>query len=231
MKSEDAINVKNGHILMDHCLISGAASDAFDLDFCKGEIRNSNFRDIGGDGVDFSGSYVTVSGCRFENVGDKGISVGENSHPILINNLFNHCNLGFSSKDLSDTKVAFCTFVNNNLAIEAKRKKPFFGGATGTVVSCVFSGNKKLLSEDYFSKDGIVVRNSLADTAMDWPACKTLTLRFVAPAQNNYLLEPGTLAGEVFETTRPEWANLNANAQALRLPGIFTNSASLGEGH
>lgn len=229
MYSEDAINIKNGHVFMNECLISHTAHDAFDFDFCTGEVRNSHFSNTGfnGDALDFSGSYVTVSGCRFENIGDKGCSVGENSHPILINNLYYRCNIGFSSKDLSSAKVAFCTFVENNLAMEAKRKKPFFGGATGNVVNCVFFGNKKMLSDDYFSKGGLEVRQSVFDTQVEWPTCKTAEIRFMAPEQGNYLLEPNTLASDGLEVTLPEWANLNTNGHTPKLPGIFSNPVRL----
>ncbi|MGH7493839.1 MAG: CotH kinase family protein [bacterium] len=227
MKSEDGLNVKNGHVYMKNCLISGTDSDAFDLDFCTGEIVDSHFSNTGGDGVDFSGSYVTVSGCRFENIGDKGTSVGENSHPILLNNLYAGCNIGVSCKDLSSPKIAFCTFINNNLAIEAKRKKSFFGGATGNFENCVFSGNKKLLDEDYFSEGGVVVRHSLVDEPVDWPTCKTAELQFVSPEQNNYLLEPNAPANDGFEVSLPDWANLNHNGHTPKLPGIFLDPVRL----
>jgi len=227
MKSEDGLNVKNGHVFMKNCLISGTDSDAFDLDFCTGEITDSHFSNTGGDGVDFSGSYVTVRNCRFENIGDKGTSVGENSHPILLNNVYIGCNIGVSCKDLSSPKIAFCTFIGNNLGIEAKRKKEFFGGGSGNFVSCVFYQNKKLFDEDYFSQNQIVVRNSLFDVPMEWPTCKTMELRFIDPEKNNYLLEPNAFASNGFEVTVPEWANLNNNGHAPKLPGIFSDPARL----
>ncbi len=233
MQSEDGVNIKNGRVLIADCLISGTDSDALDLDFCKGEVRNSRFNNIGGDGVDLSGSCVTVSGCRFENIGDKGTSVGENSHPIMINNLYAGCTIGVSCKDLSNPKIAFCTFVGNKLAIEAKRKKAFFGGGSGTFISCVFSRNQTLCQEDYFSKGQIVVRYSLVDVPVDWPTCKTAEVRFAAPGQNNYLLEPSTVAGNGIEIFLPEWANLNHNGHAPSRPagpGIFANPVSL-NGH
>jgi hypothetical protein len=223
MQSEDGVNIKNGHIVMKNCLISGVDSDAIDLDFCTGEVRDSHFSNTGGDGVDLSGSYVTVRGCRFENIGDKGTSVGENSHPILINNLYIGCNIGVSCKDLSNPKIANCTFINNKMAIEAKRKKPFFGGGSGEFVNCVFFENGTLLQEDYFSEGQVKVRHSLVDVPVDWPTCKTTEIRFVAPEQGNYILEPATVAGNGFEVSLPDWANLNVNGHSPRLPGIFTN--------
>jgi|GEM_PF-3488178 len=231
MMSEDGVNLKNGRIFMKNCLISGTDSDAIDLDFCTGEVLDSHFSNTGGDGVDFSGSYVTVSGCRFENIGDKGTSVGENSHPILINNLYIGCNIGVSCKDLSSPKIAFCTFIGNKLAIEAKRKKPFFGGGAGQFINCVFADNGALVQEDYFSKNQVTVRHSLVDATTNWPTCQTAEMRFIAPEQNNYLLEPNKLASNGFEVSLPEWASLNHNGHTPRLPGIFTNPVSLLNGH
>ncbi len=227
MMSEDGINLKNGRISMKNCLITGVDSDAFDMDFCTGEVLDTHFSNTGGDGADLSGSYVTISGCRFENIGDKGTSVGENSHPILINNLYIGCNIGVSCKDLSSPKIAFSTFIGNKLAIEAKRKKPFFGGGSGQFVSCVFADNGTLLEEDYFSKNQVSVRHSLVDAATNWPTCQTAEMRFVAPEQHNYLLEPSTLANNGFQVSLPEWMNLNGNGHTPRLPGIFTNPVSL----
>lgn len=227
MKSEDGLNVKNGHVFMKNCLIAGTDSDAFDLDFCTGEITDSHFSNTGGDGVDFSGSYVTVRNCRFENIGDKGTSVGENSHPTLLNNLYYHCNIGVSCKDLSNPKIAFCTFIGNNLGIEAKRKKEFFGGGAGTFVSCVFYQNKAMLSEDYFSKNQIAVRNSLLDVPTEWPTCKMAEMLFVAPDQNNYVLDPRTLADDGFEVTLPDWAGVEGNGHAPKLPGIYSDPVRL----
>jgi hypothetical protein len=227
MKSEDGLNIKNGHVFMKNCLIANTDSDAFDLDFCTGEITDSHFSNTGGDGVDFSGSYVTVRNCRFENIGDKGTSVGENSHPILLNNLYVGCNIGVSCKDLSSPKIAFCTFIGNNLAIEAKRKKEFFGGGSGNFASCVFYQNKKMLDEDYFSRNQVAVNNSLLDVPMEWASCKTMELHFIAPEKNNYLLNPNALASNGFEVTVPEWANLNNNGHAPKLPGIFSDPVRL----
>jgi hypothetical protein len=233
MMSEDGINLKNGRIFMKNCLITGVDSDAFDMDFCSGEVLDSHFSNTGGDGVDLSGSCVTVSGCRFENIGDKGTSAGENSHPALINNLYIGCNIGVSCKDLSNPKAAFCTFIGNKLAIEAKRKKAFFGSGSGQFVSCVFYENGELLQEDYFSKNQVVVRHSLVDAATNWPTCQTAEMRFFAPAQHNYLLAPNALASNGFQAPLPEWVNLNGNGHAPFRPagpGIFTNPVSL-NGH
>jgi hypothetical protein len=87
-----------------------------------------------------------------------------------------------------------------------------------------------LLEEDYFSRDGVEVRNSLVDVPVNWPACKTTEVRFVAPDQNNYLLEPKVLASGGFDVSLPEWAHLSDNGHTpsrLAGPGIFSNPVRL----
>ncbi len=224
MQSEDGVNIKNGHLLMTNSLIARTASDAIDIDFGTGEVRDSKFMNTGGDGVDFSGSRVVVSGCRFEDIGDKGTSVGEDSHPILVNNLYLRCNIGVSCKDLSNPKIAYCTFVDNKLAIEAKRKKPFFGGGSGEFVNCVFSGNAALLTEDYFSKDKIKVSHSVLDVRVNWPACKTTAVRFIDRWAGNYTLDATAVASNGFETLQPAWLAGGMNGSEHRLPGVFMSS-------
>ena len=46
-------------------------------------MNNNNFVNIGNDAIDFSGSNSEISFISFDNIGDKGISVGENSFIIM----------------------------------------------------------------------------------------------------------------------------------------------------
>jgi hypothetical protein len=134
------------------------------------------------------------------------------------------CNIGVSCKDLSNPKIAYCTFVDNQLAIEAKRKKPFFGGGSGEFVNCVFSGNAALLTEDYFSKDKIKVSHSVTDVRVNWPACKTTAVRFVDRWAGNYSLDASAVASNGFETSHPAWLTSGVNGSIHKLPGIFSSS-------
>ncbi len=221
MKSEDSLNLKNGRILMKNCLIANSASDAFDNDFTTGEIRDSEFINIKGDGVDLSGSTVTIVGNHFENVGDKGVSVGEDSHPTIVDNLFKACQIGVSSKDLSYTKLAYSTFVNNVLAIEAKRKKPMFGPGSGEFVNSVFYGNKTLLEEDYFSRGLIKLQNSLVDNPADCRSCQSANILFRSPETGDYRLAPGIVLGN-FVPAQAEWAKFDGMGDSPQQPGIFS---------
>jgi parallel beta-helix repeat protein len=228
MRSEDGINLKRGHIVMRDCLVAGGASDGMDLDFTTGEVRDSVFINNKGDGVDLSGSRVMLVGNRFENTGDKGISVGEDSHPIIINNLIRGNQIGISTKDSSSARVAYSTFVDNGLAIEAKRKKPMFGPGRAEFVNNVFSGNKVLLQEDYFSRGQISQQSSLLDRAgPSCSTCQTTEIRFLSSERGDYRLAPAALEGHGFVPASASWAGDEFNGLRPQQPGIFAALPSL----
>jgi spore coat protein H len=214
VQSEDAINVKNGRVLMQNCVVQHTASDALDIDVGTGEVRGNRFFDIGGDAMDISYSHLTLRDNVVEQAHDKGISVGEHSEPIVLNNLILGCKIGISCKDLSVARVAHCTFVRNRCAIEAKRKKPFFGGGSGEFINCVFAENDSLHREDYFSQGQVRFDHVAADAGLPG---REAVLAFVAPASGDWRLNPaGAHALEVGPVT---WAALEPHPA---LPGIFT---------
>jgi hypothetical protein len=224
MQSEDGVNLKNGRIRMRDCLIAGGASDGMDLDFVTGEVRDSVFLANAGDGLDLSGSRLVVAGNRFEGMGDKGISVGEDSEPIVVNNLIRGNGIGLSTKDLSFARVAWSTFVDNGLAVEAKRKKPMFGGAGGEFVNNVYAGNRKLLSEDWFSQGRVEMRSSLFDAdALACEGCRAGSVRFASDESGDFrLVSVGGGGDGVTPVSRP-WARVEdeINGHVPATPGLF----------
>ena len=112
-QSEDALNITRSKFELKNVTIKNTASDGFDSDFSSGIMENSRFENIGsqsgGDGVDVSGSEVTLTNTYFKNISDKGISVGERSN-LKANNIdLKKANIGAASKDgsllfISDSK-------------------------------------------------------------------------------------------------------------------------------
>jgi hypothetical protein len=82
-QSEDALNIVRSKFELDSVTIKDAVSDAFDSDFSTGVVRGGVYENIGhaggGDGIDVSGSEITVTGTVFKNISDKALSVGEQS--------------------------------------------------------------------------------------------------------------------------------------------------------
>jgi hypothetical protein len=227
MQSEDGVNLKNGRISMSNCVIADGASDGMDLDFVTGEVRDSAFLGNRGDGLDISGSQVLVVGNRFERMGDKGISVGENSQPIIVNNLLRANTIGISTKDLSFARVAYSTFVDNTLAIEAKRKKPFFGGGGGEFLNNVFTGNEELLTQDSFSAGKVVLGSSLVDVAAaSCSDCETGPARFISLERGDYRLAPAGVDGDGFQAAQIAWSGIGERFALPAQPGIFPTGGS-----
>lgn len=132
--SEDAFNAINSILDISNLTITEALSDAFDCDFCTGEIKDSHFNDIGyrsgGDGIDVSGSQIYISNVTFKGIRDKAISGGERSRLDVKNATFEEVNFGIVAKD--DTTITaqgvHARLVKHN-ALMSYSKKPIFGGA------------------------------------------------------------------------------------------------------
>lgn len=135
-RSEDAINIVRSKFELDSVSIENTASDAFDSDFSNGVVRGGMYENIGqasggGDGIDVSGSDVTVTGTVFKNISDKALSVGEKSIMIANNISIDQVGVGAVSKDgshltLTDAKISFAQIAGLMTYI----KKPEYGAGT-----------------------------------------------------------------------------------------------------
>lgn len=130
-QTEDALNVIHGLFTMRDSLFASTFADALDADFSQGEITRCAFQDIGGDAVDVSGTTAAISDTSMARIGDKGISVGENSN-VTINNLsIEGAGIGVASKDLSKVTVSQSSIRGTRFAaLAAYIKKPVYGPAS-----------------------------------------------------------------------------------------------------
>ncbi|MCB0669179.1 MAG: CotH kinase family protein [Saprospiraceae bacterium] len=127
--AEDALNIVRSRFEMTECVFENTAFDAFDSDFSEGTLRHCNFVNAGNDAIDFSGSECSVSDCTLKMIGDKGISVGENSKVKVHSLMINDANIGLASKDLSILEVDYVSFERVNTCFTAYQKKATFGPA------------------------------------------------------------------------------------------------------
>jgi len=127
---EDALNIIRSDFFVDHSFFFGIYSDAFDSDFCTGELVNSTFDKIGNDAIDFSTSQIDIADCTIVNANDKGISGGEQSTLNVTDCVVRNCNIGVASKDLSEVNLQRVEISNSNYGLVALKKKPEYGGAT-----------------------------------------------------------------------------------------------------
>ena len=127
VKSEDAINIVESIFSLSYVSISDTVSDGIDSDFSNGNIIHSNFLNICGDAMDFSGSDVLINQTKARNVKDKSVSAGEKSILNIKNCEFNDIGVGVASKDGSSVIVHNTKISNYKLyAAMSYRKKDFY---------------------------------------------------------------------------------------------------------
>ena len=80
--SEDALNIVRSNFNIKSIKFIDISADAFDGDFCIGELNGAEFSQIGNDALDFSGSSIHISNVHIKGVFDKGVSAGERSRIV-----------------------------------------------------------------------------------------------------------------------------------------------------
>jgi hypothetical protein len=160
MHCEDALNIVRADFTIINSTIRGTAFDGFDSDFSEGVIRDSLFELTGNDAVDVSGTSLVLENVEFLKIGDKSISVGEDSTLNARGIVINGSSSGVASKDLSAAVVSDSSFRNiTNSALITYIKKSEYGSASIDCNGCSFS-NIGFLSTNqngsHISLDGVV---------------------------------------------------------------------------
>jgi hypothetical protein len=149
--SDDLFNAKHATVEMRDCSFQNAFMDAIDLDICDGLLERVEVLKAGNDGLDLMTSAPVIRDCRMVDCDDKGISVGENSAPVIERCEFHRTTIGIASKDDSFPIVRHSRFVDCPTGVALYRKNTrYFGAGGGRFVGNVFSGcrNVLLVEED-----------------------------------------------------------------------------------
>jgi hypothetical protein len=207
-KADDSLNIKHARFSIRGSRIEKNLSDGFDGDWVTGVINHSSITSNGGDGIDFSGSHVLVQNSLLRDMGDKGVSAGENSRVVIFNSLIRSSKVGIASKDLSDVSVYASAFVGNKTALSLYRKKPIFGGGKADVTASLFLNNTNTIDVDTESFA------SLAHNAVDTPLTNkkvkktNLTIGSLGNAVNDFgnrgVLLKGTASPTVVGSFQPK---------------------------
>lgn len=129
-RAEDALNIIRAEFEIADSEFADTASDAFDGDFTTGVVERSIFRNVAADGIDISGSDLTVRDVRFYNLGDKALSVGEASRMTAADIFVDTADFALASKDASYLEATRVTARNIEIAaLAAYIKKPAYGPA------------------------------------------------------------------------------------------------------
>ncbi|MCP4154506.1 MAG: hypothetical protein GY757_42670, partial [bacterium] len=129
-RCEDALNVVSTHFELVGCKFDSIFSDALDSDFCKGKIMECVFTGCGNDAVDVSGSIIEAGDLFIDGVGDKGLSIGENSEMTALRISIKNAELAVTAKDSSKLVINRSKIEQCKIGLTAYRKKPEFNGAS-----------------------------------------------------------------------------------------------------
>ena len=124
---EDALNIIRSDFTLSNSSFDFIYGDAFDADYCTGEVLSTTFSNIGNDAMDFSGSEITIRDSEVNMAEDKGISGGEDSKVYVFNTNIQRTNIGLASKDLSVVEVTDSKVETCNYGIVLLQKKPEYG--------------------------------------------------------------------------------------------------------
>ncbi len=141
---DDMVHVVYSDVKIERCVFNRAFSDALDIDISTATIVDSRFIDSGNDAIDLMTSIVSVADSILQGNGDKGISVGEDSHLFAVNNKLKDNKIAIQAKDASVALLFNQTFQNNQTALHTYKKNWRYGsGGTILAAKSVFESNQK----------------------------------------------------------------------------------------
>lgn len=167
-RCEDALNVVGAAMTMAGTTIAGATSDLFDGDFVTGTIEDCEFADSVGDGVDVSGSRLEVRRCRFRAVGDKALSVGEDTRLRAVDIAVESASIGVAAKDRSEVEIeGLRVGAVAHFGLAAYVKKAEYGPARITARAVELPADVRHLCQtgSTIDLDGAVLPSAPADVA------------------------------------------------------------------
>lgn len=164
-EAEDMLNIVHSAFSILKTRFVNARSDGLDIDFSNGHISESSFQNIGGDGFDTSGSEVTGDYLEFKNIGDKAISVGEESRVLLSNANVRDAHIGAAVKDGSYLEIQdFHSDRSSRYSAMAFNKKDFYGAARLRLINPILPEDSVVNQE---GNQVLIDGHSLSEKSLD----------------------------------------------------------------
>ncbi len=132
-QTEDALNLVRCKVSISNCEFENIYSDALDLDFCTGRVDDCQFTQVNNDALDISGSTIHFENITADQIGDKGISVGERSSATAKIVTISNANIALVAKDDSKFTVESAKLSNNSMNGAVFMKKTEYGAAEMTL--------------------------------------------------------------------------------------------------
>lgn len=166
---DDLVHVVYSNVVFDRVELLGARADGLDCDISTVVIRNSRFVNCGNDAIDLMTARTLVHDCRFELIGDKGISIGEGSRVLALRSVFTNCDKALEAKDGSVAHVANCEIRRCRGATNAYRKNwRYDSGGRLVIHKSVVVDNGALATADRWSITDIVDCQTTGELAAEF---------------------------------------------------------------
>ena len=124
---DDSFRAAKSGVDLIACDFIDAAGDAVDYDLSTGRIAQCRFVRAGNDAIDLMSSDLVLEHNLIEGAGDKGISIGERSHPVLFNNRIADAAIGIEVKDGSRPVILRCSVFGREIGVHAYAKNWRYG--------------------------------------------------------------------------------------------------------
>ena len=131
--SDDGLNIKFSNVEIIDSEFFNNTADQIDIDYSQGRVINNKFyfnklsdKEFITDGLDTSGSMMVIKRNIFSNMSDKGISIGESSKAIIIENNFYENNNAIAVKDNSNVCINSNSYEENYYDLNAYIKKKMY---------------------------------------------------------------------------------------------------------
>ena len=146
-QAEDAIKVIQSSFEVRHSQVSGAmagaldrGADAFDGESVEGVIESSQFVNVSGDAIDLSDAYVQIQDVSLENIGDKGLSIGQGSEVEATDIQAINLDVAAASLDQSQLRLNRISIENaSEVGLTAYQKRLHWGPANILATQAQFS--------------------------------------------------------------------------------------------
>lgn len=123
---DDYLNFYNSSFKCKNVKIKDSYADAIDSDFSNGVMIDINMQEVGNDGLDCSGSVLSLFNCSFDRVLDKAVSAGESSELELENTSIKNSELAITVKDGSSLNYRNLSLRDNRIDYAVFFKKDFY---------------------------------------------------------------------------------------------------------
>jgi parallel beta-helix repeat protein len=176
---DDSVNFKYSKGQIIYSYFGDNNGDALDLDESSevpvtnntfinngyGLLPNGAVNNNGGDAIDVSFNHSKIEGNVVRGCGDKGISIGENSTPVVANNIVIGCVYGIAVKDGSRAILENNILLSNRVGIGLYQKKPEFSGGVLQGENLVVWGNGQDFEKD--AKSSFDIKNSVIEKGIE----------------------------------------------------------------